>query len=278
MRIKLITFAICFSLIISLSGCIEEQSFEEPEEKPVETNMIYVDDGGGQNFTKIQSAIDNASSGDTIFVYHGTYNETVVINKSITLLGENSEKPVIFYERGLGDAANIVLIDANNCTFNGFKITASPGVSEIIGITIYSSNNTISNNSIANTTKGIEIGPGYENNTIIWNNISYNKYAIRVQDATKNKIFLNMIAFNERGILFCCGSIGNMVYLNTFKENSVWNGYDLFHNQWDNGSVGNYWDDYIGSDNDGDGIGDTPYNITGDRNQDNYPLMTPDLW
>ena len=87
MRIKLITFAICFSLIISLSGCIEEQSFEEPEEKPVETNMIYVDDGGGQNFTKIQSAIDNASSGDTIFVYHGTYNETVVINKSITLLG-----------------------------------------------------------------------------------------------------------------------------------------------------------------------------------------------
>lgn len=275
MRIKLITFAICFSLIISLSGCIEEQSFEEPEEKPVETNMIYVDDGGGQNFTKIQSAIDNASSGDTIFVYHGTYNETVVINKSITLLGENSEKPVIFYERGLGDTANIVLIDANNCTFNGFKITASPDFSEIIGITIYSSNNTISNNSIANTTKGIEIGPGYENNTIIWNNISYNKYAIRVQDATKNKIFLNMIAFNERGILLCCGSIGNMVYLNTFKGNSVWNGYDLFHNQWDNGSVGNYWDDYMGSDDDGDGIGDTPYNITGDRNQDNYPLMTP---
>jgi len=278
MRIKLITFAICFSLIISISGCIEEQSFEEPEETPVETNMIYVDDDGGQIFTKIQSAIDNASSGDTIFVYHGTYNETVVINKSITLLGENSEKPVIFYERGLGDTADIVLIDANDCTFNGFKITASSGFSEIMGITIYSSNNTISNNSIANTTKGIEIGPGYENNTIIWNNISYNKYAIRVQDATKNKIFLNMIVFNERGILFCCGSIGNMVYLNTFKENSVWNGYDLFHNQWDNGSVGNYWDDYIGSDNDGDGIGDTPYNITGDRNQDNYPLMTPDLW
>ena len=87
-----------------------------------------------------------------------------------------------------------------------------------------------------------------------------------------------MIAFNEHGILFCCGSIGNMVYLNTFKGNSVWNGYDLFHNQWDNGSVGNYWDDYIGSDNDGDGIGDTPYNITGDRNQDNHHLMTPDLW
>ncbi len=275
MRIKLITFAICFSFIISLSGCIEEQSFEEPEEKPVETNMIYVDDDGGQNFTKIQSAIDNASSGDTIFVYHGTYNETVVINKSITLLGESSEKPVIFYERGLGDTANIVLIDTNNCTFNGFKITASPGFSEVIGITIYSSNNTISNNSIANTTKGIEIGPGYENNTVIWNNISYNKYAIRVQDATKNKIFLNMIAFNEHGILLCCGSIGNMVYLNTFKENSVWNGYDLFHNQWDNGSVGNYWDAYMGSDNDGDGIGDTPYNITGDRNQDNYPMMTP---
>ena len=45
-------------------------------------------------------------------------------------------------------------------------------------------------------------------------------------------------------------------------------------NSWDDGvSVGNYWDDYPGLDDDEDGIGDTPYLIDGDS-LDRYPLMS----
>ena len=36
--------------------------------------------------------------------------------------------------------------------------------------------------------------------------------------------------------------------------------------------MGNYWDDYNGSDTNGDGIGETPYIIDG-NNSDNYPLI-----
>ncbi|MEJ2126834.1 MAG: hypothetical protein P8X84_04915 [Candidatus Bathyarchaeota archaeon] len=44
-------------------------------------------------------------------------------------------------------------------------------------------------------------------------------------------------------------------------------------NTWDNGVQGNYWSDYVGVDNNGDGLGDSYYFIDV-NNQDNYPLMS----
>lgn len=42
----------------------------------------------------------------------------------------------------------------------------------------------------------------------------------------------------------------------------------------DNSGEGNYWSDYKGKDENGDGVGDTPYVIDENRS-DRYPLMTP---
>jgi hypothetical protein len=79
-------------------------------------------------------------------------------------------------------------------------------------------------------------------------------------------------------------SSGNLCYNNYFSHNTI-NGYDDGNNTWNIAKTlgtniiggpylgGNYWDDYTGKDNNTDGIGDTPYNISGGDNQDVYPLI-----
>jgi pectin methylesterase-like acyl-CoA thioesterase len=50
----------------------------------------HVDDDGADyseaNFTTIQDAITASSDGDIIIVYDGTYQENIIINKSIVFL------------------------------------------------------------------------------------------------------------------------------------------------------------------------------------------------
>ena len=80
----------------------------------------------------------------------------------------------------------------------------------------------------------------------------------------------------------------NLFYENNFLVNST--PVMIFTNNpgpesWDNGRVGNYWNNYNGTDSNGDGIGDQPYLVTstysdtgypsGNLGTDNYPLMAP---
>jgi len=91
-----------------------------PPYRPSAGSILYV--GGNQpgNYSKIQDAINNASDGDTVFVYDDSspYRETLWINASIALLGENRTSTVI---SGYEDKA-IITINAGNVTVQGFTI------------------------------------------------------------------------------------------------------------------------------------------------------------
>ncbi len=54
-------------------------------------NTIYVPD----DYPTIQQAINAALDGDSIFVHNGTYSENIVVNKTVTLIGENEENTII---------------------------------------------------------------------------------------------------------------------------------------------------------------------------------------
>lgn len=67
-----------------------------------------------------------------------------------------------------------------------------------------------------------------------------------------------------------------LVYMNAFFSSDIDVGHattNLF--DWDNQSMGNYWIDYYGEDEDQNGIGDTPYKVSYGY-PDNYPLMSVD--
>src|SRR5882724_11252700 len=74
----------------------------------------------------IQAAINAASAGDIITVAAGTYNETVNVNKAVTLQGFN------FGVAGSGvrtiesTITGGVKISADNVVVDGFKITGAP--------------------------------------------------------------------------------------------------------------------------------------------------------
>ncbi|ENO12260.1 nitrous oxidase accessory protein [Thermoplasmatales archaeon SCGC AB-539-C06] len=75
------------------------------------------------------------------------------------------------------------------------------------------------------------------------------------------------------GISVIFRSYNNLFHHNNFAYSCT--AYDKCYNYWDYEGLGNFWNDYQGVDNNGDGIGDIPYNILGGENTDSYPLMVP---
>jgi len=135
---------------------------------------------------------------------------------------------------------------------------------------------TVSSNSITdNAFHGLNLVSSHSN-TVFGNIMRNNTYGICPSGSTNTQIYENTLQENEYGIAFY-GASNNFVYHNYFINNKhqVSNFHGSETNSWDNGSEGNFWSDYNGTDNDGDGIGDAPYLID-ENNQDNYPLMSPD--
>ena len=83
--ISIFVLTLLIGTAFSTSGNI---SSKDNSNFPSENNTLYVGGSGPGNYTKIQDAIDNASDGDTVFVYDDSspYNEHLLIKKSILLV------------------------------------------------------------------------------------------------------------------------------------------------------------------------------------------------
>ena len=125
-----------------------------------------VDDDGTGDYTQIQSAINAASSGDTILVRAGNYYGNIRLKSGLKILGQGHDQTVI-----LGDkSANVVsATDVTDSVLEGFGIVHSGLDHSYAGIRISGGSPEIRNNHIYKNINGIRILSG--SSAIITNNL-----------------------------------------------------------------------------------------------------------
>jgi len=213
-----------------------------------EARDIYVDDsypyptGDGSAdypYQTIQHAIDVAEDGDTIYVFPGTYNETLVINKKLTLQGLEKDNTTIckndghrytieisadyvtledftIHDTGGGCRVALIYVTSDIVTIQGNTINGSANVWAIY---LDSSNgDTIGSNTI-NGSKGIFAG--YSSNIALTNNEISNCYeaALYLQNSDNDIIYGNNLTNSPFGIYAkSCSNIN--ITNNTIESNT----------------------------------------------------------
>jgi len=164
---------------------------------------IYVDDDNmagpwlgtmANPYQNITSAVGNATGGDTIHVWEGDYNENVVVNKTLSLIGNGTGNTTII-GTGTGD---VVYVNASWVNVTGFTV-----------------NNSGSNPGDA----GIELD-NVQNCNIYDNNVSGNNHGIHLDSSDNAAITANTIWNNGRGLVLA-SSVNCVVDNNTFTGNGI---------------------------------------------------------
>ena len=224
MRKKIICKALVFGIVLLFVGAGVVSALNENSTinyKPIgRGNWLYVGGGGLDNYTRIQDAIDNASDGDTVYVFDdlSPYQENIRINKKILVIGENRETTII---SGVTGQDHVVRINSQNTEINGFTIKGAAGGQD--GVTVYplKQDNIISNNIIKESSYGIYLQTTSTRTTISDNIISNNDFqGIFCQGSDRNVITGNTIGGNgDFGISMELNSIQNWIVDNTMQDN-----------------------------------------------------------
>jgi parallel beta-helix repeat protein len=224
----------------------------------------------------LDSSDDNMISGniinDTKGVFVSSSNNNVfssnnISNSSDAGINLRSSLRNILYDDYLTlNTYGIYLKDCSNTniTQNTFTKNAFHGIYLTGGTTDIVRENLFKNNTVS----GITLDSS--DCIIVENLFDYGQIGISLQRTgcqIRNNSFQNM---SSTALSATQTSRNNLIYLNHFLGNNI-NAREQGSNQWDNGTVGNYWDDYNYVDRNHDGIGDRSYTIAS-GGHDHYPL------
>ncbi len=143
-------------------------------------------DNTGMVYPTIQLAINNASAGDTIRLWSGTYNEKITINKPLNIVGNGSANTMI----NGNNTGTVIRVESNWVNISHIKVTGGPAYT---GILLYKASNCrVHNCTVENNLDGICL-EGSSDNVIKDNDIQNNAgVGLRTEDGEETKTVVGL--------------------------------------------------------------------------------------
>jgi len=246
----------------SFSNAVIEISVQDASNLTFSTNSF---DGMGAQFeigslsnVNASNFMNNTFKNYEIGIEIGDSNRIMITNNSFTDTTNEMGIPPLT----LSSCSNSSLL---NNTFSNNPLSLKIIDSNQISI--------ISNDFLVSKERGIFLSNSD------WNNISQN----HIYDVDLNEglyaLFSHNNTISHNSFYYCDSGYGlsltssddNLLFGNNFSFNLA-NAFDNGLNYWNHSKSGNFWDDYTGIDADDDGIGDSPYSISGGGNKDYLPI------
>jgi hypothetical protein len=260
-------------LTVFLLASISALIFLAPAASQITSTTVFILPDG----TVSPSSIPIQRNGNTYTFTDNVYDPILVQKSNITIDGAG------YTLRG-----PLTAFEINTQQILGLGPNATITVPYIIGLDFNASvgDVTVKNLNISNFSIGLYVRTTH--NVIVENSFSDNIVGVLLSGSANN-ITKNYIVDNRQGLFFGFEQIdhnaGNIPSDITISDNSfvknevqlsgcvckIYNFSESKH-AWDNGKIGNYWSNYNGTDQNHDGIGDTPY-VIDVLNMDNYPLI-----
>ena len=270
--ISLFTSNICIGSIIKSSDSHISNSHNyryNYNDVFLNNNILNVGGTGYNNYTTIQLAINNSEDGDIIFVWEDSspYYENVLINKKISLIGENKFTTIID-GKGIND---VISVDVDDVYISGFSIINSGTDWIDSGIKLNSDNNLINGNIIYDNNFGIY---SYDlKNSCILNNIIRDNYDSGIHLPFSNNITIsnNTITNNLKKGIFLYDSNVHCNIRNSITDNIIkFNKYGIY-----------FWFSYrtdISSNNISNNENGISFNHNSEYNSINNNTITQNKW
>ncbi len=275
-------------ITVDISGTGTYTSIQDAINHAATTDIIQIQPGTYyENTIIVDKKIDIVGASQDKCIINCTEKSGIIVLSSYVTISHlqitNTKNSAISIESGFNGCA-ITSCDIRSITSgNGIDILSSYNtVSQctIVGVMqlgqalkIQGNFNTINDSTLQHFSNGVLVIDQATNNKILNCNIFDNENAIDIRMNSYNNVITNCnIYSNLQGIKIWQNSNNNTINLNNIFKNDI-HASDDASNQWDNGSVGNYWDIYQGIDANHDHIGDSPFVIS-EKSTDRFPHMT----
>jgi len=187
--------AIYYTDIVAMSNANNGAIIEDQRNSPALLSVVYVDQNSPHTqelgsllrpYKTIAPAIPRVIAGGTVYVAAGTYDEDILIDKSLNLIG--AEASIVSIRGVIGGSGSTIQVASSNVTIAGFTITR------------------LGNNpaqwDLALNTAGIAIqGLSYSGVIIRDNILSGNRTAIDINASGGHTVRNNVIKDNRTGIV-----------------------------------------------------------------------------